>query len=65
MWKEGNTFENAKIFLLYVLKFCLSFLIKTTFNWGWLIGSEVQFIVIKEGTWQHPGGHGAEGCFLK
>jgi hypothetical protein len=22
-------------------------LIKTTFNWGWLTGSEVQFIIIK------------------
>ena len=36
-------------------------LIRTTFNWGWLTGSEVQFIIIKVGTWQHPGGHGAGG----
>jgi hypothetical protein len=28
-------------------------LIKTTFNWGWLIGSEVQFIIINMGAWQH------------
>jgi hypothetical protein len=28
---------------------------RTTFNWGWLTGSEVQFIIIKMGTWQHPG----------
>jgi hypothetical protein len=27
-------------------------LIRATFNWGWLTGSEV--IVIKTGTWQHP-----------
>jgi hypothetical protein len=23
----------------------------TTFNWGWLIGSEVQSIIIKAGAW--------------
>jgi hypothetical protein len=34
-------------------------LIKTTFNWGWLIGSEVQSIIIKVGEWQYPGRHGA------
>jgi hypothetical protein len=34
-------------------------LIKTTFNWGWLTGSEVQFIIIKEGAWQPLGRHGA------
>jgi hypothetical protein len=34
-------------------------LIRTTFNWGWLIGSEVQPIFITSGTWQHPGRHGA------
>jgi hypothetical protein len=44
-------------------------LIRTIFNWDWLTGSEVQFIIIKAGTWQHPGRHGAgraessfEGC---
>jgi hypothetical protein len=36
-------------------------LIRTTFNCGWLIGSEVQSIIIKVGTWQHPGRHGAGG----
>jgi hypothetical protein len=34
-------------------------LIRTTFNWGWLTGSEVQSIIIKAGTWQHPDRHGA------
>jgi hypothetical protein len=34
-------------------------LIKTTFNWGWLTGSEVQSIIIKVGAWQYPGRHGA------
>jgi hypothetical protein len=34
-------------------------LIRTTFKWGWLAGSEVQSIIIKAGTWQHPVRHGA------
>jgi len=37
-------------------------LMKTTSNWGWLTGSEVQSIIIKAGTWQHPGRHGAGGA---
>jgi hypothetical protein len=37
-------------------------LIRTTFNWGWLTGSEVQSIIIKAGAWQHPGRHGAGGA---
>jgi len=35
---------------------------RTTVNWGRLTGSEVQSIVIKAGTWQHPGRHGAGGA---
>jgi hypothetical protein len=34
-------------------------LTRTTFNCGWLTGSEVQFIIIKARTCQHPGRHGA------
>ena len=34
-------------------------LIKTRSNWGWLTGSEVQSIIVKAGTWQHAGRHGA------
>jgi hypothetical protein len=34
-------------------------LIITTFNWGWLAGSEVQSIIIKMGTLQPPSRHGA------
>jgi hypothetical protein len=34
-------------------------LIRITFNWDWLIGSEAQSIIIKVGTWWHPGRHGA------
>jgi hypothetical protein len=36
-------------------------LIRITFNWGWLKGSEVQSIIIKVGPWQHSGRHGAGG----
>jgi hypothetical protein len=34
-------------------------LLRTTFNWGWLTGPEVQSIIIKAGAWQHSGRHGA------
>jgi hypothetical protein len=37
-------------------------LLRTTFSWGWLTGSEVQSIIIKAGTGQHPGKHGAGGA---
>jgi hypothetical protein len=37
-------------------------LIKTTFNWGWLTGSEVQSIIIKVEAWQYPGRHGTGGA---
>jgi hypothetical protein len=37
-------------------------LIRTTFNWGSLTGSEVQSIVIKAGTWQHPSRHDVGGA---
>ena len=33
--------------------------IRTTFNWGWLTGLEVQSIITKVGAWQHPGKHSA------
>jgi hypothetical protein len=33
-------------------------LIRTTFNWGWLTGSDVSAIIIKMGTWHHSGTHG-------
>jgi hypothetical protein len=35
---------------------------RTTLNWGWLIDSEVQSIIIKAGTWQHSVRHGAGGA---
>jgi hypothetical protein len=33
-------------------------LLRTTFNWGWIIGSEVQPIIIKAIAWQCSGRHG-------
>jgi hypothetical protein len=37
-------------------------LIRTTFNWNWLTGSQVQSIIIKVGAWQGLGRHGAGGA---
>ena len=34
----------------------------TTFNWGWLPGSEVQSIIIKVGAWECPCRDGAGGA---
>ena len=36
--------------------------IRTTYIWGWLRGSEVQSSIIKVGTWQCLGRHGAGGA---
>jgi hypothetical protein len=33
-----------------------------TFNRGWLTGLEFPSMVIKLGTWQHPGRHGTGGA---
>jgi hypothetical protein len=51
----------VRILLLWEDTVTKSTLIRTTFNWGWLTGSEVQSIIIKVGTWQHPDKHGAGG----
>jgi hypothetical protein len=32
------------------------------FNWGWLIVSEVQSIIMKLGAWQYSGRHGNGGA---
>ena len=37
-------------------------LIRTMFNWSWLIDLVVQSIIIKVGTWQHLARHGAAGA---
>jgi hypothetical protein len=36
-------------------------LIRATFKWAWLTGSEVQSIITNTGIWQHPGRHGTGG----
>jgi hypothetical protein len=36
-------------------------LIRKIFNWSWLIGSEVQSIISKVESWQHPDKHGVGG----
>jgi hypothetical protein len=36
-------------------------LTRTTFNWGWLTGSEVHSIILKAGTWWHPSRHDVGG----
>jgi hypothetical protein len=36
-------------------------LIRTTFNWDWLMSSEVWSIIIKAEAWQHLGRHGPGG----
>jgi len=51
-----------RVWLLWTDTMTKTTLIKATFNWDWLTGSEVQFSIIKVGTWQHPGRHGTGGA---
>jgi hypothetical protein len=37
-------------------------LLRTTFNWVWFTGAEVQAIIIKAEAWQHPGRHSVRGA---
>jgi hypothetical protein len=37
-------------------------LIRTTYVWAWLTGSEVQSIINMVGAWQRLGRHGAGGA---
>ena len=50
----------VSVLLLQIDTMTKTTLIRTTFNWGWLKGSQVQSIIIKVGAWQHPGKHAAE-----
>ena len=55
----GDTMRYAQASApLLLLNIIIFFLIRTTFNWSRLTGSEVQSI-IKAGAWQNPGRHGA------
>ena len=48
-----------RVLLLWTYTITKATLIWTTFNLGWLTDSEVRSIIIKVGTWHHPGSHGA------
>ena len=50
------------VLLLWTHTTTMATFIRTTFNWGWLTGSEVQSIIIKTGTWQYPGRHDTGGA---
>jgi len=55
-------YDQCKSYKEHLIGLTKATLIKT-FDWGWLTGSEgVQSIIIKAGTWQHPGRHGAGGA---
>jgi hypothetical protein len=41
-----------RILLLLIDTMTKATLVRTTFNWGWLIGSDVQSIIIKVKAWQ-------------
>ena len=64
-WRVSIT-VLVRILLLWTDTITKANLIRTTFNWGCLTGLEVQFIIIKfiiikVGTWQHPGRHDTGG----
>jgi len=37
-------------------------LFRSAFNWGWLTGTGILFIIIKAGAWQHSGRQGTGGA---
>jgi hypothetical protein len=45
----------VRVLLLWTDTLTKATLIRTTFNWDWLTGSEIQSIIIKAGAWQRPG----------
>jgi hypothetical protein len=47
-----------RVFLLWTDIMTKAKIIKTTFNWGWFMCSEVQSIIIKAWSGQHPGRYG-------
>jgi hypothetical protein len=58
----GTLSVLVRVLLLWTDTMTKATLIRTTLNWNWLTGSEVQSIIIKVRTWQHPGRHGAGGA---
>ena len=56
---SGALRMSFRVFLLRTDTMTKATLIRATFNWDWLTGSEIQSIMIKAGAWQHPGRHDA------
>jgi hypothetical protein len=52
----------VRVLLLQTDTMTKATLVRTTFNWGWLTGSEIHPSIIKVGAWQHPGRHCAGGA---
>jgi hypothetical protein len=61
-WRGGEGSVLVRVLLLRTGTMTKATLIRTAFNWGWPTGSEIQSIIIKVGTWQHPGRHSAGGA---
>jgi hypothetical protein len=59
--REGLASVLVRVLLLWTDTMTKATLIRTTLNWGWLTGPEVQSIIIKARTRHHPGRHGAGG----
>jgi hypothetical protein len=53
----------VRVLLLWEDTMTKATLLRTTFSWVWLIGSEVQSSIIKAAAWQCPGRHGAGGAW--
>jgi hypothetical protein len=62
LFSKGRVSDLVTVLLMWTDTTTKATLIRTTFNWGWLTGSEVQSIIIKAGTWQHQGRHGTGGA---
>ena len=62
MEKPHDPCVLVRVLLLRTDTMTKTTLVRTTFNRGWLTDLEVQSIIIKVGTWQHPGRHGVGGA---
>jgi hypothetical protein len=63
IWEQCACIRSVlvRVLLLWIDTMTKATLTRTTFNWGWLTGSEVQSIIIVVGAWRHPGRHGTRG----
>jgi hypothetical protein len=55
VWNFKFVYCLVRVLLLWTDTTAKATLIRTTFNWDWRTGSEVQSIVIKAGTWHQAG----------